>query len=167
MTDTLRRKSILIGTATLLALFLLTTIPPAIAASKMPYWGQVQYGPIGAPAKVWFADGIMQAEGIPWSGTYTGTLGVGTIDVLFQHLTLNTATGAGTFIATWTITIPGTGTMSGIANGEIIGGLSGSSDGHFTGTHGTGAFEHAEKMGTFTVDLSTGYETEQGVIIYP
>ncbi len=166
MTDNLRRRSVLIGAATLLALFLLTAIPPAMAVSKQPYSAQVQYTTIGAPAKVWFADGIMQAEDMDWSGSYVGTLGTGTIDVTFQHLTLNTATGAGTLIATWTITIPGAGTMSGSVNGNIVGGLTGTSDGYFRGTHGTGAFANVEKMGTFHVDLSTGYETEEGVIIY-
>ena len=165
MTDTLRRTSILIGTTALLALFLLTTIPPAMAVSKQPYSATVQYTTIGAPAKVWFADGIMQAEDMHWSGTYVGTLGTGTMDVWFQHLTMNTATGSGTFIATWTVTVPD-GTMSGNANGNITGGLTGSSDGYFRGTHGTGAFVSVEKTGTFTVDLSTGYETEEGVIIY-
>jgi hypothetical protein len=87
------------------------------------------------------------------------------MDVWFQHLTMNTATGSGTFIATWTVTVPD-GTMSGGANGNIVGGLAGSSDGQFRGTHGTGAFGHVEKMGTFTVDLSTGSEDEAGVIIY-
>ena len=160
------KSRVLIGTTAVFAIFLLTAVAPAMAATKGPYSAVVQYGPPGAPAKAWAADGILQIEGMPWSGTYSGTLGTGTIDVMFQHLSLNTATGAGTFIATWTITIPGAGTMSGIANGNIVGGLAGTSDGHFTGTHGTGAFEHVEKMGTFTVDLSTGYEVETGVIIY-
>jgi len=159
-------KAILIGITALSTLFLLAAVTPAIATSRQPYWAQVQYGYPGAPAKMWFADGIMQVEGMPWSGAYVGTLGTGTIDVLFQHLTVNTATGSGTFIATWTITIPGAGTMSGGANGKIVGGLTGSADGSFRGTHGTGAFENVEKMGTFTVDLSTGYEEEAGVIIY-
>ncbi len=160
-----RRTSVLIGATTLLALFLLTTVPPAMAVSKQPYSAQVQFTTIGAPAKVWFADGIMQAEDMHWSGSYVGTLGTGTMDVVFQHLTMNTATGSGTFIATWTVTVPD-GTMSGSANGNIVGGLTGSSDGYFRGTHGTGAFASVEKMGTFHVDLSTGYETEEGVIIY-
>lgn len=159
-------RAMLTGITVLSALFLLATVTPAIATSRQPYWGHVQYGPPGAPAKVWFADGIMQVEDMPWSGTYVGTLGTGTIDVMFQHMALNTATGSGTFIATWTITIPGTGTLSGSANGRIVGGLTGSADGSFRGTHGTGTFENVEKMGTFTTDLSTGLQDEVGVIIY-
>ncbi len=166
MTNSIQRKSVMFGVTTLLALFLLTTVSPAMAASKQPYSAQEQYTTFGAPAKVWFADGIMQAEDMVWSGSYVGTLGTGTIDVTFQHLTMNTATGAGTLIATWTITIPGAGTLSGSANGNLVGGLTGTSDGYFRGTQGTGAFANVEKMGTFHTDLSTGYQTEVGVIIY-
>jgi len=157
-------RKILVGTTVLLALFLMT-ISPVMAMTKGPYWEHVIGAVSGAPSKVWFADGIMHLEDLPWSGSYTGTLGNGKMEVCFEHIMVNTETGKGTCMATWRIVI-GENTLSGSANGKIIGGLSGSSEGYFRGTHGTGAFEGIEKMGTYYVNLTTGTLDAQGVIIY-
>jgi hypothetical protein len=140
-------------------------ISPVMAITKEPYWEHVQFTVFDAPSIVWFANGIMQLEDMHWSGSYNGTLGTGTMDVWYEHLTLNTETGNGTLIATWLIVI-GENTMSGSANGNIVGGLSGSSEGYFRGTHGTGAFAGIEKMGTYAVNLTTATLDAQGVIIY-
>ena len=157
------------GTA-LLALFVIAVTPvlvvsPVMAMTKEPYLAQVQFGTMGAPGKMWMADGILHLADVPDTATYTGTLGVGTMAVHFMHLTLNTETGQGTFIATWTITI-GENTLSGSANGKITGGLTGTGTGYFRGTEGTGDFARIEKWGTFTINLATGVEYEEGTIIY-
>ncbi|MCJ7423729.1 hypothetical protein MUP01_05615 [Candidatus Bathyarchaeota archaeon] len=161
-------KKTLVGTTATLALLVLflMAISPVMAITKAPYWEHVQFTDFGAPDKYWEADGIVHLEDMHWSGSYAGTLGSGTMDVWYEHLMLSTKTGKGTFIATWLITI-GADTMSGSANGKIIGGLyAGTSEGYFRGTHGTGGFEHIEKMGTFLVNLATATLDAEGVIIY-
>jgi len=159
-------RKILVGTTALLGLFFLT-ISSVMATQpvKAPYSETVQFGPPGTPSKQWLEGGILHIKDMPWSGAYDGTLGTGTMDVVFEHIALNTATGEGTCLATWVITIDGN-TIWGSANGKIIGGLSGTSEGYFRGTHGTGEFAHIEKMGTYWADLSTGAQTAEGVIIY-
>jgi hypothetical protein len=111
------------------------------------------------------SNGILHLRDVPDTAAYEGSLGTGTMEVNFMHLTMDTRTGEGTFIATWTITV-GENTLSGTANGKITGGFSGTGIGYFRGTHGTGDFSGIEKWGTFTIDLATGFETEQGTIIY-
>jgi hypothetical protein len=160
-------SKILVGTTAtlaLLALFLMA-LSPVMAITKAPYWEHVEAVITGPPDKQWLANGILHIEELPFSGSYEGTLGTGTMDVIYEHLTMNTATGKGTCIAIWTITI-GENTMSGSANGKIIGGLGGTSEGVFRGTHGTGEFEHIEKMGTYSLNLATGTLEAEGVIIY-
>ena len=146
-------------------LMLFAYAAPVMAMTKEPYWAHVQFEPMGAPEKVWMSDDILHLEGVPDTGSINGTLGLGTIKVQFTHIMMNTKTGQGTFIATWTI-IVGQNTLSGTANGMITGGLSGTATGHFRGTHGTGDFMGIEKWGTFTTNLATGAEDEQGTIIY-
>ena len=158
-------KKIVMLTMALLTLCIMV-ISPAKAITKEPYWEHVEGSVAGAPGKVWLANGIMHLVDLPWSGSYVGTLGTGTMKVCFEHIIVNTETGEGTCLATWTIVI-GEDTLSGSANGKITGGLSGSSEGYFRGTHGTGAFEGIKKMGTYYVDLATGSLDAEGVIIYP
>jgi hypothetical protein len=70
-----------------------------------------------------------------------------------------------TSMSTWQITIDGN-TLSGSANGMITGGLTGTNEGYFRGTHGTVAFKGIQKMGTYYVDLAKGILDAEGVIIY-
>ena len=135
--------------------FALMIVSPAMAIAREPYWEHVVGSVSGAPSKVWSANGIMHLMDLPWTGSYVGTLGTGTMEVCFEHIMVNTETGEGTCMGTWLITI-GESTLSGSANGKITGGLSGSSEGYFRGTHGTGEFRHIEKMGTYFVDLAAG-----------
>jgi len=150
------------------AMFLLVLFAyaaPVMAMTKEPYSAHVQFEPMGAPEKIWVSNGILHLEDVPDTGSIVGTLGTGTIEVQFTHIMMNTETGQGAFIATWTI-IVGQNTLSGTANGKITGGLSGTATGYFRGTHGTGDFARIEKWGTFTTNLKTGAEDEQGTIIY-
>jgi len=148
-----------------LIFFAIMIVSPVMAITKASYWEHVEGAATGAPAKAWQANGIMIIEGLPWEGSYEGTLGTGTMEVCYEHMTVNTETGKGTVFATWTIVIGGN-TLSGSANGKITGGLSGKSEGYFRGTHGTGEFTGIVKWGTYTVNLATGVLEAEGVIIY-
>jgi hypothetical protein len=152
---------------TIALLFLaMIAISPVMAITKAPYLEHCVVAPSGNPSKVWVSGGIMHIMDLPFSGSYVGTLGTGTIEICFNHITVNTATGEGTCQGTWTVSI-GENTLSGTANGKITGGLvTGTNEGYFRGTHGTGAFEGIQKMGTYYVDLATGSLDAEGVIIY-
>ena len=158
------RRVVLVSTIALLALAIMI-ISPVKAIIKEPYWDHVEGSITGYPAKAWQAGPIMHIEGLPFVGSCIGTLGTGTMEVFFEHITVNTETGEGTSLATWTI-IVGENTLSGTANGRITGGLAGIGEGYFRGTQGTGEFEGMEKMGTYTVNLATGVLDCEGVIIY-
>jgi hypothetical protein len=119
----------------------------------------------GYPDKEWLANGILHIEGLPFAGSYVGTLGTGTMEVCMEHITVNTETEMGTCLATWTVII-GENTLSGSANGKIVGGLSGTSEGYFRGTQGTGEFEGIVKWGTYSLNFATGVLEAEGVIIY-
>jgi len=165
--ETKMSRRILVGTAASLALFFMA-ISSVMATSsvRQPYSETVQFGPPGTPSEItYLPSDILIIEDMPWSGTYVGTLGTGTMDVVFERITLNTATGKGTCFATWLITIGGN-TIWGTANGKITGGLTGTSEGYFRGTQGTGAFANIEKMGTYWANLATGAQTAEGYIIY-
>jgi len=151
---------------TIALLFLaMMAISPVMAINKEPYWEHCVVAPSGPPGKFWVSGYIMHLMHLPWSGSYVGTLGTGTIEVFWEHITVNIATGEGTCQGTWTVFI-GDDTLSGSANGKITGGLTGTSEGFFRGTHGTGAFEGIQKMGTYVVNLATGILDAEGVIIY-
>jgi len=104
-----------------LIFFAIMIVSPVMAITKASYWEHVEGAATGAPAKAWQANGIMIIEGLPWEGSYEGTLGTGTMEVCYEHMTVNTETGKGTVFATWTIVIGGN-TLSGSANGKITGG---------------------------------------------
>lgn len=157
-------KKVLMLTMALLTLFMII-ISPAMAITKAPYWEHVEGSVTGLPSQQKMANGILHLWDLPFSGSYEGTLGEGTMDVNFEHMMVNAETGEGTCLATWQITIEGN-TLAGSANGKITGGLTGISEGVFRGTHGTGAFEGIVKMGTYSVDLATGVLDAEGVIIY-
>jgi len=148
-----------------LVFFAIMIVSPVMAMTKTSYWEHVEGAATGDPGKVILANGIMILEDLPWEGSYEGTLGTGTMEVCYEHLMVNTETGKGTVFATWTIVI-GDNTLSGSANGRITGGLSGTSEGYFRGTHGTGEFEGIVKWGTYSVNLATGVLEAEGVIIY-
>ena len=158
------KKVVLMSAIALLTLSIMI-ISPVKAITKEPYWEYVEGGVTGPPSKQKMANGILHLWDLPWSGSYNGTLGTGTMEVCFEHITVNTETGEGTCLGTWEITV-GENTLSGSANGKITGGLTGSSEGYFRGTHGTGEFEHIQKMGTYSVNLATGVLEAEGVIIY-
>jgi len=148
-----------------LIFFAIMIVSPVMAITKTSYWEYVEGGVTGDPSKQKMANGILHLRDLPWSGSYEGTLGTGTMEVCFEHLTVNTETGKGTVFATWTIVIDDS-TLSGSANGRITGGLSGTSEGYFRGTHGTGEFKGIKKWGTYSVNLATGILEAEGVIIY-
>ena len=151
---------------TIALLFLaMMAISPVMAINKEYYWEHCEGAVSGPPGKFWVSGGIMHLVDMPWSGSYVGTLGTGTIEVFWEHITVNTATGEGTCMGTWTVFI-GENTLSGSANGKITGGITGTNEGYFRGTHGTCAFEGIQKMGTYYVDLATGSLDAEGVIIY-
>ena len=158
------RKVVLMSAVALLALSIMI-VSPVNAIAKEPYWEHVEGSVIGAPTKAWQANGIMHLEGLPFAGSYVGTLGTGTMEVCMEHIAVNTETGKGTCLATWTIII-GENTLSGSANGRIMGGLSGTSEGYFRGTQGTGEFEGIVKWGTYSLNFATGVLEAEGVIIY-
>jgi hypothetical protein len=134
-------------------------------ASEQPYWEHCVVAPSGNPSKVWVSGSIMHIMDLPFSGSYVGTLGTGTIVINFAQIIVNTATGEGTCQGTWTVFI-GEDTLSGSANGKITGGLTGTNEGYFRGTQGTDAFKGIQKMGTYVVNLATGILDAEGVIIY-
>lgn len=148
-----------------LVFFAIMIVSPVMAITKGSYWEHVEGSLTGDPAETWQANGIMHLKGLPFEGSYEGTLGTGTMMVWFEHMAVNTETGKGTVFATWTIVI-GDNTLSGSANGRITGGLSGTSEGYFRGTHGTGEFKGIVKWGTYSVNLATGVLEAEGVIIY-
>jgi hypothetical protein len=158
-------KKVTVVVLAMVSLMLFAYAAPVMAMTKEPYWAHVQLGNMSAPGKVWMADDIMHMEDVSDTADYNGTLGIGIMEVHFMHLTVNMETGQGTFIATWKIII-GENTLSGTANGKITGGLFGTATGYFRGTQGTGDFVGIEKWGTFTTNLATGAEDEQGTIIY-
>ena len=157
-------RKVVISTVAVLFMAMMA-ISPVLAINKEPYWEHCVVAPEGAPSKVWVSGGIMHIMDLHFPGSYVGTLGTGTIDICFNHITVNTATGEGTCQGTWTVFI-GADTLSGSANGKITGGLTGTNEGYFRGTHGTGAFAGIQKMGTYYVDLATGILDAEGVIMY-
>ena len=158
------KKVVLMSVVALLALFTMI-VSPVKAIAREPYWEHVEGSVTGAPDRVWQANGIMHLEGLPFVGSYVGTLGIGIMEVCMEHMAVNTETGMGTCLATWTVVI-GENTLSGSANGRIMGGLSGTSEGYFRGTQGTGEFEGIVKWGTYSLNFATGILEAEGVIIY-
>jgi len=163
------KKMILMPSIALFALSIMI-IMPVKAITKEPYWEHVEFDPadFDQPLKQWISEeGIFQVRDWHWVGTYEGTLGTGIMDVWFEHISLNLATGEGTCNGKWLITITPQNTIAGSARGAITGFVYGS--GTFAGTHGTGAFEGIRKMGSFSVNMaSTPYTIDAwGTIIYP
>jgi len=143
---------------------------PAKAITKAPYWEHVEFNPedFDDPGRQWTtAGGIMQVKDWHWVGSYEGTLGTGTMDVWFEHISLDLTTGEGTLSGKWLITITPQDTMAGSGRGRITGFVFGS--GTFAGTHATGAFIGIKKMGSFEVNMaSIPYTIDAwGTIIYP
>jgi len=163
------KKVVLMSTIALLALAIMI-ISPVKAITKEPYWEHVEFNPadFDQPGKQWVSEeGILHVKDWHWVGTYEGTLGTGTMDVWFEQISLDLATGEGAFSGRWLITITPQDTMSGRGRGTITGYVFGS--GTFAGTHGTGMFEGVKKMGSFNVNMaSIPYTIDAwGTIIYP
>jgi len=162
-------RKILMSTTALILLAMMTT-SPAKAITKEPYWEHVEFNPedFDEPNKQWISEeGILQTKDWHWIGSYEGTLGTGTMDVWFEHISLDLATGEGTFSGKWLVTITPQDTMAGSGRGTITGFMFGS--GTFAGTHGTGIFEGVKKMGSFSVNMaSLPYTIDAlGTIMYP
>lgn len=161
------KKVILMSTIVLLALAIMI-ISPVKAITKEPYWCHMEFSTIDAPGKQWVSeDGILHMKDLHWLGTYEGVLGTGTMDVWFEMISLDLATGEGTFKGTWLITITPQNTLGGYGRGIITGYVFCS--GTFVGTHGTGAFEGVKKMGEFYCSMaSLPYIMDAwGTIMYP
>ena len=162
-------KKILMPTIVLLVLSIVI-ISPVKAITKEPYWEHVEFDPadFDQPGKQWTSEeGILHIKDWHWVGTYEGTLGTGTMDVWFEHISLDLATGEGTLSGKWLVTITPQDTTAGSARGKITGFVFGS--GTFAGTHGTGMFEGVKKMGSFDVNMaSIPYTIDAlGTIVYP
>jgi len=163
------KKVVLMSTIALLTLATMI-ISPVKAITKAPYWEHVEFNPadFDQPGKQWISEeGVLHVKDWHWVGTYEGTLGTGTMDVWFEQISLDLATGEGTLSGKWLVTIPDVGTIAGSARGKITAFVFGS--GTFAGTHGTGMFEGVKKMGSFNVNMaSVPYTIDaSGTIIYP
>jgi len=163
------KKVVLISTIALLTLAIMI-ISPVKAITKAPYWEHVEFNPedFDQPGKQWISEeGILKIKDWHWVGSYEGTLGIGTMDVWFEHISLDLATGKGTLSGSWLVTITPQDTMAGSARGTITGYVLGS--GTFVGTHGTGMFEGVKKTGSFNVNMaSIPYTIDAtGTIVYP
>jgi len=143
-------KKILMSTIALLALFMMI-ISPAKAITKGPYVAEIEIDRVD-PGTEWEANGIYHNKNSYWDGTVIGTLGSGRFEAWFNHISVNTATGKGTFSGKWRITFP-EGTLMGSARGKITGGniLSGT----FAGGHGTDDLEGVRKMGSLEGAMTT------------
>jgi len=163
------KKLVLRSTIALLALSIMV-IRPVNAITKEPYWEHVEFDPadFDQPSKQWLSEeGVLHIKDWHWVGAYEGAMGTGTMDVWFEHISLDLATGEGTLSGKWLVTITTQDTMTGNGRGTITGFVFGS--GTFAGTHGTGIFEGVKKMGSFNVNMaSIPYTIDAlGTIIYP
>ena len=164
------RKIALMSTVALLILSLMMIVSPVKAVTKEPYWEHSEFNPadFDQPVKQWISEeGILHTKDWHWVGTYEGTLGTGTMDIWFEQISLDLATGEGTLSGSWLITITPQNTLSGSGRGIITGYVF--VLGTFAGTHGTGAFEGVKKMGSFNVNMaSIPYTLDAwGTIMYP
>jgi len=163
-------KKELLGSIIALLTLAIMIISPAKAITKAPYWEHVEFDPadFDQPGKQWISEeGILHIKDWHWVGSYEGTLGTGTMDVWFEHISLDLATGEGTLSGSWLVTITPHDTMTGSGRGTITGYVLGS--GTFAGPHGTGIFEGVRKMGSFNVNMaSIPYTLDAtGTIMYP
>ena len=118
------RKIALMPTVALLILFLMMIISPVEAVTKEPYWEHSEFNPadFDQPGKQWISEeGILHTKDWHWVGSYEGTLGTGTMDIWFEQISLDLATGEGTLSGRWLITITPQNTMSGYGRGTITG----------------------------------------------
>ena len=162
------RKIALMSTVALLALSLMIIVSPVKAVTKEHYWCHMEFSVIDVPGKYWVSEeGILHMLDWHWLGSYVGVLGTGTMDVWFAQVSLDLATGKGTFQGAWLITITPQNTLGGYGRGIITGYVFFS--GTFMGTHGTGAFEGVKKMGSFSGNMaSLPYIMDAwGTIMYP
>ena len=159
-------KKLFLSTIALLVLSIMM-ISPVKAITKEPYEAHIEIDLIDSD-KVWDADGIRQIKNSYWSGTVDGTLGPGIFEAWFKHLSLNLATGEGTFSGKWLLTFS-EGTLAGSARGKITGYFLVS--GTFAGALGTGDLEGVRKMGSLEALINPTFDhmvmEAEGTIIYP
>jgi hypothetical protein len=152
-----------------MALLLLTlmVVTPAIAANKVPYLAYHEVALVDA-GKVWVTDGnIQHVKDSFWRGSiYDSSIGDGTFEVWFEHITVSLVTGMGTCSGKFLITIEGSGTVEGSYSGTIDGIYC---SGKFIAPHGTGDFQNSITMGSFEAVFTSATNYSQvceGVSIF-
>ena len=145
-------KVVLMSTIALLALSIMI-ISPVKAVTVESYWAHHEmdllYPGVSLPSK----GPIQGGRGLYWYGTNEGSLGEGTLEIWYYHYSLNTATGEGTSVARIRVTIPGAGTIEGIARGIFTGFIYNS--GTFECSIGTGDFEDLTVIGTYSAVMTS------------
>ena len=128
-----------------LLLLAMLVVTPAMAVTKEAYQGHHEMDLVD-PGKVWVTGGgIQHVKDSYWRGTSVGSLGVGTMEIWYNHISLNLNTGQGTYSGKFLITIPGVGTVEGSGRGIITGF---NSAGTWEVTHCTGEFQGSKTMGS-------------------
>jgi hypothetical protein len=164
------KKVVLISIASLLVLSMMS-ISPAKARTVETYQSHIE-AELMDPGKQWISEeGIFHTKNSYWKGTeevsVPGNLGTAVFEEWYDSLSLDMATGEGTLTVKWKLTFPG-GTIEGSARAIISQGYLVS--GTFVGTHGTGDFEGAKKMGSIEGMLldPTHMQAEvSGIIVFP
>ena len=160
-------KKVLISIVALLVLSMVLVAPTKAKTVEL-YESHIEIELIDPGKEPWISeDGILHFKDSYWKGTEVGTLGEGTFEEWYEHLSINLETGEGTASAKWLLTLP-EGNLSGSWRGKITQGyiLSGT----FVGTHGTGDLEGVKKMGSIDgmiIDETHAVADITGIIIYP
>jgi len=146
------RKIALMSTIALLALTIMI-ISPVKAVTIEPYSAHHEMDLLDPGESLPSKGPIQSGRGLYWYGTNEGSLGEGTLEIWYYHYSLNTATGEGTSVARILVTIPGAGTIEGIARGTFTGFIYNS--GTFTLTIGTGDFADLTVIGTYSAVMTS------------
>jgi hypothetical protein len=149
------RKIVLLSTIAVLALSIVVVAPMSVHAliTKESYWAHHEMDVVD-PGKIWVSEeNIQHVKDSYWAGTNDGSLGVGTFEVWYNQISLDLASGEGTFSGKFLVTIPGKGTIAGTGRGTITGFVY--SLGTFIGTHGTGDFEGLIAKGSFEATFTS------------
>jgi hypothetical protein len=145
-------RKVVIPTLVLLLLAMMV-VTPAKAVTKEAYSAHHEVDLVDA-GKVWVTDGnIQHVKDSYWIGTNEGTLGVGQIEIWYNHISLNLNTGQGTYSGKFLITIPDVGTVEGSGRGIITGFVN--SAGTWEVTHCTGEFQGSKTMGSASATFTS------------
>jgi len=160
-------KKVVMPTIVLLFLAMMIVLP-ANAVTKVPYSAHHEVDLVD-PGKVWVSgEHIQHVKDSYWAGTNEGSLGSGTFEVWYKHISLNLETGEGTYSGKFIITIPGKGTVAGSGRGIITGFYY--SAGTWEVTHCTGEFQGSKTMGSVSAAFTSATHFSMdcvGTTIYP